>query len=1142
LPFGSTPQNITGGPDGNVWYTDWGGNRIGRITPGGSITTFPISPPGTPSTQPWGITAGPDGNLWFTENLGNKIGRITPNGVVTEFALPNLVDDPGPITAGPDGNLWFAGITTNKIGRITTDGVITMFGIPSISTIYSITPGYDGNVYFAEQFANKIGQITPNGTVTEFTVPTSFSLPYGVVGAPDGHVYFTEQSGLKLGDLDPITGTIVETALPTGTNQYDGFSQPQNIVVGPDNNLWFNDEVNNVIGKATIRYDIRLAITPPTGTLEGAPLTNATVATFTDANPVPVDQYTVTIDWGDGTTSPGTVVATSNGFAVQGSTTYQNAGTYPLRVSVSRAGGARAFGTASITISPIPLVANGVTLTGLQEGVPLSPTTPLATFTDPRAAIQAPGNYTVSIDWGDGTPPTSGTVVPTASPNQFIVTSPHAFPGGTSLVTITITGANGATATTTSTVTTIDSELTPGAVPIEIQQVEGIPFSGLVAQFSDADPRQPGIDYYSATIDWGDGTTSDGVIVNDPNGGYGVNGSHVYRVGSSPVPITYQIVVRIKDKDVSTTTATATAEISNAPILQRSVSFRTIEGQTFTGVVGAFTDENDQARGEDYRALIDWGDGTPQTTGRVSYEGDHQFTIVGSHAYAAGTYPITVHIIEPAAPTNNLDITGGTATVASTPISAAPAAAFNGVEGVPVTALLATFHDANPRSQASDYTATIDWGDGTTSPGVISTDPLGGYLVNGSHTFDKQGTYPVGVTIKAKSGNLTRVATSARVGDAPLTAQGTTISATELTPFVAVVGTFTDANPNGKASEFTATINWGDGVVSTGVVSAKLGGGFAVTGSHVYNQGGSYVVNVSIASNGTSRARATSTAIVADKLYPVTGTLNPFTDTGLSPFDGITRLNQTNFLGSAQPGAVVTLYAVPAFTFQTVPIGSGVADAQGHWNIAPSPLLDGSYTMFASAVDADGRPSSPLTPLMTHPLVIDTIGPRVASTLLNPRTGQITANFQDVGGGMDPLALGNGLNYTLAAVTRRGTQPLPLTSLSVSPSGSPLQTTVNAGFGRGPLARGTYVLTMTSSGLTDLAGNALVESTYVSFPPSSNQFGSNYVAQFSTDGRTPTGPTQYVPPGQISGANRFRDFLRDRLLNGRRLRARQLGL
>ena len=38
-----------------------------------------------PGASPAGIAAGPDGNLWFAESNGNRIGRITPLGVVTEF-------------------------------------------------------------------------------------------------------------------------------------------------------------------------------------------------------------------------------------------------------------------------------------------------------------------------------------------------------------------------------------------------------------------------------------------------------------------------------------------------------------------------------------------------------------------------------------------------------------------------------------------------------------------------------------------------------------------------------------------------------------------------------------------------------------------------------------------------------------------------------------------------------------------------------------------------------------------------------------------------------------------------------------------------------------------------------------------------
>ena len=47
------------------------GTEIGRITTGGVITEF-----ATPTAGPVGITSGPDGNLWFTEQGGNKIGQV----------------------------------------------------------------------------------------------------------------------------------------------------------------------------------------------------------------------------------------------------------------------------------------------------------------------------------------------------------------------------------------------------------------------------------------------------------------------------------------------------------------------------------------------------------------------------------------------------------------------------------------------------------------------------------------------------------------------------------------------------------------------------------------------------------------------------------------------------------------------------------------------------------------------------------------------------------------------------------------------------------------------------------------------------------------------------------------------------------
>jgi streptogramin lyase len=175
------PWGIVAGPDGNLWFTE-NGNGIGRITPQGVITEFTqgITPPanpvnGIPGPIPNGLAVGPDGNLWFTEQAGNRIGRITMAGVITEFSA-GITDNSNPseITAGPDGNLWFTepffitnGVLVkgsgNQVARISTSGVVTEFsaGITSGAVPWGIVGGPDGNIWFTEQNGNAVARITP---------------------------------------------------------------------------------------------------------------------------------------------------------------------------------------------------------------------------------------------------------------------------------------------------------------------------------------------------------------------------------------------------------------------------------------------------------------------------------------------------------------------------------------------------------------------------------------------------------------------------------------------------------------------------------------------------------------------------------------------------------------------------------------------------------------------------------------------------------------------------------------------------------------------------------------------------------------------------------------------------------------------
>jgi len=178
---GADPLDITSGPDGNLWFTEFGANQIGRITPSGVVTEFPIP---TADSAPAGITAGPDGNLWFTEANANQIGRITPSGVVTEFPIPTAESYPGSIAAGPDGNLWFTEDHAAQVACITTSGAVTEFGLGEARDPGAISATY-GGLIFGESSSggSAIATLDPPGSnavvLPSGPVPATKSLAYG---------------------------------------------------------------------------------------------------------------------------------------------------------------------------------------------------------------------------------------------------------------------------------------------------------------------------------------------------------------------------------------------------------------------------------------------------------------------------------------------------------------------------------------------------------------------------------------------------------------------------------------------------------------------------------------------------------------------------------------------------------------------------------------------------------------------------------------------------------------------------------------------------------------------------------------------------------------------------------------------------
>ena len=83
---------------------------------------------------------------------------------------------------------------------------------------------------------------------------------------------------------------------------------------------------------------------------------------------------------------------------------------------------------------------------------------------------------------------------------------------------------------------------------------------------------------------------------------------------------------------------------------------------------------------------------------------------------------------------------------------------------------VATFTTSDLGAQAGDYTATIDWGDGSSAtPGAIGAGTGGGFVVSGTHTYGEEGAYQT--TISVGGADSLSLNSTAVVADAALAAE-----------------------------------------------------------------------------------------------------------------------------------------------------------------------------------------------------------------------------------------------------------------------------------------------------------------------------------------------------------------------------------
>lgn len=201
LSLPSAPNELTLDAQGNVWFTEFNADTLGRLDPHtGLMQHYPLS--ATRSVQtlfPYGVTIDPQGMVWFTESSNDHIGRLDPATDNIRFFTP-----PGPtmplmeIASDAQGTIWATSFNAGLLFRLDPrTGTFTSYSAP-------------------------------------FTGPDTGGL-YGLVVTPTGEVWVTVAAENVLARLDMAAHRFIYYRIPTAG------SLPLALAMGPDHTLWFTE-------------------------------------------------------------------------------------------------------------------------------------------------------------------------------------------------------------------------------------------------------------------------------------------------------------------------------------------------------------------------------------------------------------------------------------------------------------------------------------------------------------------------------------------------------------------------------------------------------------------------------------------------------------------------------------------------------------------------------------------------------------------------------------------------------------------------------------------------------------------------------------------------------------------------------------
>ena len=465
-----------------------------------------------------------------------------------------------------------------------------------------------------------------------------------------------------------------------------------------------------------------------------------------------------------------------------------------------------------------------------------------------------------------------------------------------------------------------------------VNAVEGISLSNTVVAGLSTVPQITARNF-TATIDWGDGTAfTSGLIVSNGAGHFSCKGTHTYaRAGSYNATVTIHTIVDNSTTIVNSAVTVFDAPLNVAPLLAGLRS-------DFSGVGGTNTGGAAFSAFNAYKLALGGADNggaaAPQAKGfrTITWDG----VALDGTDFGGNTTVIVPNSVV-GIPLNRFQERGiefDEIYAVAGPASASDPSTFTtvnpGVESqFPAFSPTKTFamfndntidfhfvlpsnHNTAPIQAVSrgfgaifldveaPNTTSIEYFSGTSSLGKFFV-PAGGsgqaeflgivfqnpvvtkvHIELGTATlFSFNGTNVTPGPPDNPAGGVDLAVTDDFVYPEPTAVStGINITATVGAPFTTRVASFTDANPGGQVSDYSAVIDWGDGTTSAGGltpngtnqqgtaqdaevnITQNVNGGFDVTGTHSYRAPGNFIITTALRDSGGSSIAAKSQALV----------------------------------------------------------------------------------------------------------------------------------------------------------------------------------------------------------------------------------------------------------------------------------------